>query len=55
MIWNCVFVYVVVTLKVKLGLFVYDPCMFIVGFGFATPKYMACVCNVYLYVVCVAP
>jgi hypothetical protein len=55
MIWNCVYVFVVVILEVELGVFVYDPCMFVVGFGFVGPKYMVNVCNVHLYVVCVVP
>jgi hypothetical protein len=55
MIWNYVCVYAIVTLEVELGLFVYNPCMFIVGFFFVAPKHMTDVCNVYLYVVCVVP
>ncbi len=55
MIWNYVCDCFVVISKVELGLFVYDPCMFIVGFRFVAPKYMVDVCNVNLYVVCVVP
>jgi hypothetical protein len=55
MIWNYVCVCAIVISEVELGLFVYDPCMFIIRFGFSTQKYMADVCNVYLYVVCVIP
>jgi hypothetical protein len=54
-IWNCVYVHVVVISEIELGVFVYDPCIFVVGFGFVAPKYMVDVCNVHLYVVCVVP
>jgi hypothetical protein len=50
--WNCVYICDVVISKVELGLFVYDPCMFIVRFGFAAPKYMADVQCIFICCMC---